>query len=139
LLAAPAIAAPQANATPVIAAPVTATPATEASRRPDVAVDVPATEVRRQGEPATRARDHGGRRDSARRRGTVKWFSGSKGYGFIRDDDGLDIFVHASAVADAGFRTLVQGQVVEYEVQRSAKGLHAVSITAPGAVTLRSA
>jgi cold shock CspA family protein len=48
-------------------------------------------------------------------------------------------FVHALAVANSGFRTLVQGQAVAYEVQRSAKGLHAVSITAPGAVTLRSA
>jgi cold shock protein len=130
---------PQANATPVNAAPVIATPATEVSGVPDVAGAVPATDVRRQGEPAARERDHEGRQHSARRRGTVKWFNPSKGYGFIRDDDGMDIFVHASAVADAGFRTLVQGQAVEYEVQRSAKGLHAVSISAPGAVTLRSA
>jgi CspA family cold shock protein len=104
-----------------------------------VAVAVSATEVRRPGEAAANVRDHDGEQDSARRRGTVKWFNPTKGYGFIRDDDGMDVFIHVSAVASSGLRTLVQGQAVEYEVQRSAKGLHAVSITAPGAVTLRSA
>lgn len=137
--AAPMIAAAQTNTLPGTSAPLTATAATAISNGPGVAVAVSATEVRRPGEAAANVRDHDGEQDSARRRGTVKWFNPTKGYGFIRDDDGMDVFIHVSAVASSGLRTLVQGQAVEYEVQRSAKGLHAVSITAPGAVTLRSA
>lgn len=100
---------------------------------------MPATEVSRPAERTAGMRDHDGRQDSARRRGTVKWFSSAKGYGFIRDDDGMDVFVHASVLANTELRTLVQGQAVEYEVRRSAKGLHAVALTAPSAVALRSA
>lgn len=78
-LAAQAIAAPQANAALVIAAPVTATPATEASSVPTVqAVAMPATEGRRLGVPAAGEQDHGGRQDSARRRGTVKCLAGPR-------------------------------------------------------------
>lgn len=137
--AAPMIAAAQKNTLPEIAAPLTAIATTATSNGPGVAVAVSATEVRRSGEPAASVRDHDGGQDSARRRGTVKWFNPAKGYGFIRDDDGMDVFVHVSAVASSGLGTLVQGQAVEYVVQRSAKGLHAVSITAPGGVRLRSA
>ena len=139
LNAAPMIAAAQTNTLPGIAAPLTATATTAISSGPGVAVAVSATELRRPGEPAASVRDHDNGQDSARRRGTVKWFNPAKGYGFIRDDDGMDVFVHVSAVASSGLQTLVQGEALEYEVQRSAKGLHAVSITAPGAVTLRSA
>jgi len=65
---------------------------------------------------------------SPRRRGTVKWFDAGKGYGFIRGDDGQDAFVHHSAVSEAGFRDFNQGQIVEYEVRHSPKGLQAVSL-----------
>ena len=69
--------------------------------------------------------------EGGRCRGTVKWFSDDKGYGFIRGDDGRDAFVHYSAISNAGFRTLMQGQAVEYELQQSPKGLQAVSVTSP--------
>jgi cold shock protein len=65
---------------------------------------------------------------SPRRRGTVKWFDAGKGYGFIRGDDGQDVFVHHSAVSEAGFRAFNQGQTVEYEVRHSPKGLQAVAL-----------
>jgi len=55
-------------------------------------------------------------------KGTVKWFNDSKGYGFISRDDGTDIFVHYSAIEGEGFRTLRQGQRVEFEVVDSPKG-----------------
>jgi len=65
-------------------------------------------------------------------RGTVKWFSDAKGYGFIRGDNGRDVFVHCSALASAGYRTLIEGQAVEYEERDSPKGLQAVAVTEPG-------
>ncbi len=65
---------------------------------------------------------------SPRRRGTVKWFDAGKGYGFIRGDDGQDVFVHHSAVSEAGFRAFNQGQTVEYEVRHNPKGLQAVAL-----------
>jgi CspA family cold shock protein len=55
-------------------------------------------------------------------KGTVKWFNESKGYGFISRDDGQDIFVHYSAIEGEGFRTLRQGQRVEFDVVDSPKG-----------------
>jgi len=58
--------------------------------------------------------------------GTVKWFNDAKGYGFIsRADDGKDVFVHYSSISGDGFRTLNQGQQVEYEEQQGPKGLFA--------------
>ena len=55
--------------------------------------------------------------------GTVKWFSDSKGYGFLTRDDGeKDVFVHHSAIQGTGFRTLSEGQRVEFEVVQSQKG-----------------
>ncbi len=61
--------------------------------------------------------------------GTVKWFNDAKGYGFIsRDADGKDVFVHYSSIQGDGFRTLIQGQPVEYEEQEGPKGLFALKV-----------
>jgi CspA family cold shock protein len=54
--------------------------------------------------------------------GTVKWFNASKGYGFIARDGGEDVFVHQSAIQAEGYRTLEEGQRVEFEVETGAKG-----------------
>ncbi len=65
--------------------------------------------------------------------GTVKWFNDAKGYGFIsRANDGKDVFVHYSSIAGDGFRTLVQGQDVEYEEVNGPKGLFAAKVLARG-------
>jgi cold shock protein len=61
--------------------------------------------------------------------GTVKWFNDAKGYGFIsRADDGKDVFVHYSSITGDGFRTLNQGQTVEYEEAHGPKGLFAAKV-----------
>ena len=57
--------------------------------------------------------------------GKVKWFNDAKGYGFIVHDDGRDVFVHYSSIEGDGFRSLNQGQDVEYEVSEGPRGLHA--------------
>ena len=58
--------------------------------------------------------------------GIVKWFNNAKGYGFVTPDEGdQDIFVHFSAIAMDGYRTLKEGQRVEFEVEEGPKGLHA--------------
>ena len=63
-------------------------------------------------------------------KGTVKWFNESKGYGFIEPEGGGDdIFVHYSAIKAEGFRTLTEGQSVNFEVQKGPKGFHAVDVT----------
>jgi len=63
--------------------------------------------------------------------GTVKWFNESKGFGFISPADGsADVFVHFSAIASAGFRTLAEGQEVSFEVERGPKGLQATNVQA---------
>ena len=65
--------------------------------------------------------------------GTVKWFNDSKGYGFIAPQDGgEDVFVHFSAINAAGFRTLTEGQTVNFEVEQGPKGLQARNVTAEG-------
>ena len=62
--------------------------------------------------------------------GTVKWFNGDKGYGFIAPDDGsADVFAHFSAINSTGFRSLNEGDKVSYEVQQGPKGLQAANIT----------
>jgi len=60
--------------------------------------------------------------------GTVKWFNGSKGYGFISREEGEDVFVHYSAIASDGFRNLMEGQKVEFTVEKGPKGLQAANV-----------
>jgi CspA family cold shock protein len=66
---------------------------------------------------------------SERISGTVKWFNGGKGYGFISREGGDDVFVHFSAIQSTGYRELSEGQKVEFEVEPSPKGPHAVNVT----------
>ncbi|MGI5916329.1 MAG: cold-shock protein [Anaerolineae bacterium] len=67
---------------------------------------------------------------SDRVQGTVKWFNASKGYGFIARDGGEDVFVHFSAIQSDGYRTLEEGQRVEFTVERGPKGLQASHVVA---------
>ena len=69
---------------------------------------------------------------SERTTGTVKWFNGSKGYGFIEQEDGPDLFVHHSAIRGEGFRNLEEGQNVEFNVEQGQKGLQATDVAVIG-------
>jgi CspA family cold shock protein len=62
-------------------------------------------------------------------RGTVKWFNSAKGYGFIEREDGPDVFVHFTSLQAEGYRTLNEGQEVEFSIEDSPKGLQAVDVT----------
>jgi CspA family cold shock protein len=66
--------------------------------------------------------------EAAMLKGKVKWFNDAKGYGFIEQDGGEDVFVHFSAIQMDGFKTLAEGQSVEFEVKAGDKGLHASSV-----------
>ena len=61
--------------------------------------------------------------------GTVKWFNDAKGYGFISQADGDDVFVHFSAIQGDGFKTLEEGQNVNFEIVQGPKGLQAANVT----------
>jgi len=66
--------------------------------------------------------------------GVVKWFNSEKGYGFIsQPDGGADVFVHYSAIQMSGYRSLTEGQEVEFDVQEGNKGLQAANVRAVGA------
>ena len=62
--------------------------------------------------------------------GTVKWFNDAKGFGFISQEGGEDVFVHHTAIQAQGFRTLAEGQKVEFDVTRGPKGLQASNVRA---------
>lgn len=61
-------------------------------------------------------------------KGTVKWFNDKKGYGFIENEDGTDVFVHFSAVQSAGYKSLNEGQRVEYDVVDGPRGQQASNV-----------
>ena len=61
-------------------------------------------------------------------RGTVKWFNDSKGYGFIKQEDRPDVFVHFSAIEGDGYKSLQEGQAVEFEIVETPKGLQAAKV-----------
>jgi len=61
-------------------------------------------------------------------RGTVKWFSKEKGYGFIEREDGDDVFVHYSKIQEEGFKTLQEGQDVEFDIEEGNRGPQAVNV-----------
>jgi CspA family cold shock protein len=64
--------------------------------------------------------------------GTVKWFNDEKGYGFIAGDEGKDLFIHYTGIADGGFRTLPEGARVEFETRQGRKGLEAFNVVVIG-------
>ena len=70
----------------------------------------------------------GARREMLILRGKVKWFNNDKGYGFIEYKDGEDIFVHYSAILSDGYKTLVEGQYVDFELVQTDKGLQAKNV-----------
>lgn len=67
--------------------------------------------------------------DVEKMHGRVKWFNDSKGYGFIEQDNGQDVFVHYSAIQGEGFKSLKEGQEVTFEVVQGAKGPQAANVT----------
>jgi CspA family cold shock protein len=67
--------------------------------------------------------------DSKVAEGTVKWFNDSKGFGFISQENGDDVFVHFSAISGDGFKTLEEGQSVSFEITEGPKGLQAANVT----------
>lgn len=60
--------------------------------------------------------------------GTVKWFNGEKGYGFLAQENGPDVFVHYTAIQSEGYRSLSEGQKVEFSVEKGPKGLQAANV-----------
>jgi CspA family cold shock protein len=68
------------------------------------------------------------RRLCMKEQGVVKWFNGAKGYGFIQRSSGEDVFVHFSAIQEEGYKTLNEGEAVEFECQQGPKGLNAANV-----------
>jgi CspA family cold shock protein len=69
---------------------------------------------------------------SERVKGTVKWFNGTKGFGFIEREGGADVFVHYSAIRGEGFRNLEEGQSVEFDLEQDPKGWRAADVVVVG-------
>jgi CspA family cold shock protein len=72
--------------------------------------------------------DRGERSFFVREKGTVKWFNGAKGYGFIQRSTGEDVFVHFSAIQENGYRTLNEGETVEFDLLKGPKGFQAGNV-----------
>jgi CspA family cold shock protein len=70
----------------------------------------------------------GERRNLSMAKGTVKWFNDAKGFGFITPESGPDVFVHHTAIVSEGFRSLTEGEAVEYETVQGPKGLQAANV-----------
>jgi CspA family cold shock protein len=64
--------------------------------------------------------------------GRVKWFSDQKGYGFIEQENGEDVFVHYTAIQGRGYRSLKEGQIVQFDIERTSKGLRAANVRVIG-------
>jgi cold shock protein len=71
---------------------------------------------------------HGGTLQVDRLKGTVKWFNNAKGYGFIGREDGADVFVHYSAITSEGYKSLAEGDQVEFEIVEGQKGPQAGNV-----------
>ena len=85
---------------------------------------------RREANPLTPAQGHGHRKKESfvREKGTVKWFNGAKGYGFIQRSTGEDVFVHFSSIQENGYRTLNEGETVEFDLMKGPKGFQAANV-----------
>lgn len=62
-------------------------------------------------------------------KGTVKWFNNAKGYGFIKRETGEDLFVHFKSIVGEGYKSLKEGETVQFDVEQGAKGLQAVNVS----------
>jgi CspA family cold shock protein len=96
------------------------------------AVQTLSTDRERQGNPSddpSHIGVHATRGQAVKEQGTVKWFNASKGFGFIQRQTGEDVFVHFSAITMDGYKSLNEGQAVEFEVKKGPKGLQAENVT----------